>query len=110
VYLATGEKKSIDAFRNTLNHFEHSPSLFHYSYSKNRLVLQLTNSSENDLRIEFFNLQGKRVSQNTISNFKRSIELSLPQGIYVMKIFNFVNGTAYCHKVSIGQQELFNAQ
>jgi hypothetical protein len=110
VYLATGEKKAIDAFHNNINHFEHSPSLFHYSYSKNRLVLQLTNSSENDLRIEFFNLQGKRVSQNTISDFKRSIELSLPQGVYVMKISNLVNGSTHYHKISIGQQELFNAQ
>jgi hypothetical protein len=108
VYLATGDKKSIDAFRNY--HQQQSSSLVHYRYSNNRLVLQLSNSSDNDLQVELYNLQGKRISRIPISNFERSIELSLSPGVYVMKISNFNNGTSFYHKISIGQQELFNAQ
>jgi hypothetical protein len=114
VYLAAGERTAIDAFRSAALKEQQYGEDLQFRYNRNQITFGSSKTLLQDIFIELFNLQGKRIAHFTITNVQPTFKTPLTPGVYIFKIStsmnNEITGTPRYQRISIGQQELFHGQ
>jgi hypothetical protein len=114
IYVAVADKSTIeklytnDQSQNTVC----GPASF--KFDKNRIFFNFKQSQKSNVIVEFFNLQGKRVSKSTATPFNPSIKVELTSGVFIAKITTIMDNSpksiVQYQKISIGRQELLHAK